>query len=286
MVRKPIVAGQFYKEDPDELAEEIRQCFEKGPGSQKDKKRFKMTKAIISPHAGYFFSGVSAAWCFKELAESEMPDIYIMIGLSHSGFRSSVSLEDWETPLGIVKTDKKFGELLLQNSKLRHDEKAHAGEHSIEVELPFLQYINKRMVDKVRILPIIVSPDISCAEIAGSIKKAIDLSDKKVTIITSSDFTHYGINYGYMPFTAHVKENLYALDKKAIEFITKMDASGFQKYIEKTGATICGQFPIAVTIELCKLMGAKTARLLNYYTSGDIISDYSSAVGYASIVIP
>jgi AmmeMemoRadiSam system protein B len=284
MVRKPTVAGQFYKEDPAELNEEIKQCFKKGPGALKEKKRGKEIKAIISPHAGYFFSGKGAAWCFKELAESKIPDIYIMIGLSHRGHRSCISMEDWETPLGIVKTDKDFGQLLLKNSKLRQDEKAHAEEHSIEVELPFLQYINKGMMDKIKILPIVVSPDFSYIEIARNIKNAIDLSKKKVIIITSSDFTHYGINYGYMPFTADAKENLYALDKKAIDFITSLNPAGFLTYIKKTGATICGQLPIAVTLELCILMGAKKSRLLNYYTSGDIISDYSSAVGYASIV--
>jgi len=286
MVRKAIVAGQFYESDFNELQEQIKQSFlhEKGPGALPIKKREKNILGIIGPHAGYFFSGAGAAWSFKEIAESKFPDTYIMIGLSHSSFRSCVSLQDWETPFGVVKVDKAFGERLVRNSRLKEDEFAHSQEHSIEVQLPFLQYVNKDYLDKLRIAPIIASPDLKYTNLAESIKKIIQDLKRKVCIIASSDFTHYGINYGYMPFTEDIKKNLYNLDNKAIEFIKKLDAYHFLEYTERTGATICGKYPIAVTIDLCKMLGAKKARLLQYYTSGDIINDYSSAVGYASIV--
>lgn len=286
MVRKPIVAGQFYEADFNELESQIKESFlhEKGPGELPVTKRDKHILGIISPHAGYFFSGAGAAWSFKEVAESKFPDVYIMIGLSHSGFRSCVSLEDWETPFGIIKVDKIFGAQLVKNSGLPENESAHRHEHSIEVQLPFLQFVNKDYLTKLRIVPIIASPDKDYKEIAQDIKKTIDDLNNKVCVITSSDFTHYGINYGYMPFTSNVKENMYDLDKKAIDWIKKLDAHHFLDYTEETGATICGKYPIAVALELCKLLKAKNARLLQYYTSGDIIRDYSSAVGYASIV--
>jgi hypothetical protein len=166
---------------------------------------------------------------------------------------------------------------------LKENEEAHRSEHSIEVQLPFLQFVSPN--NDIKILPIIISNDLSYDIIAKQVVKTIWESKKKVVLIASSDFTHYGINYGYFPFRNDVKGNMYELDKKAIRFIEKLDAYRFLDYINESGATICGNRPIATLIEICKLLGAKKANLLKYYTSGDVINDYSSAVGYASIVI-
>ena len=287
MVRQPIVAGQFYESDKKKLENQINDCFlhEFGPKKLPDGTRNKRIIGAISPHAGYFFSGAGAAFSFKEIGESKFPETYIMLGLSHQGYRSCVSLEDWETPLGIIKVDKEFGEKIIKNSSLKVNEAAHRQEHSIEVQLPFLQFVTKQQENKVRISPIMVSPDVSYSDIALGIKKTIDELKRTVCIIASSDFTHYGINYGYVPFSKNIKENMYALDKKAIDFIIKMDASGFLDYTEETGATICGAYAIAVLIEICKSVGKKKTKLLKYYTSGDVVDDYSSAVGYASIIV-
>ncbi len=287
MARKPSVAGIFYSSDFDELSNQINDCFHSrlGPGALPIKKRTKEILAIISPHAGYQFSGPCAAWAYKEIAESKLADIYILIGLSHSGFPSCVSLEDWETPFGMVKVDKEFNQLLMKNSGLVQNEEAHAQEHSIEVQLPFLQFVNKDYLRQMRIAPIIVSEDRNYKKIAESIAKTIIETKKRAIIIASSDFTHYGINYGFFPFHSDIKENMYNLDKGAIEKIKSLDADGFLDYITETGATICGRVPIATTIAVSKILGANKSRLLNYYTSGDIINDYSSAVGYAAISI-
>ncbi len=287
MIREPVVAGMFYESDSDELKKQINDCFksEFGPGELLVKRREKEILGIISPHAGYVYSGACAAWCYKEVAESKLPDLFIVIGLSHSGFKSCVSLQDWKTPLGVVKNDKEFTKKISENSKLEVNESAHSQEHSLEVQLPFLQFVNKDHLNKIRFTPIIASPDLHYREIAEGIKKTVNATKKKVCVICSSDFTHYGINYGYMPFSRDVKENMYKLDKDAIKFIEKLDSSGFLQYVNKTGATICGQYPIAVMLELCKLLGASEASLLKYYTSGDIINDYSSAVGYGAVVV-
>jgi len=287
MVRKPVVAYQFYEGDFGALNKQINSCFESkfGPGALPINKREKQIFGIIAPHAGYQFSGPCAAWAYKEIAEAGFPDLFIMLGLSHSGFPSCISLEDWETPFGIVKTDKEFGKRLMENSNLKADENAHAEEHSIEVQLPFLQFAERAYLNQIRILPIIASPGMPYDEIAASIAKTIKHSNKRVCIIASSDFTHFGLNYGYFPFSKDIKENMHKLDSGAIEEIKKLDAYRFLKYTEETGATICGKMPIAVAIETSKLLGAKKARLLHYYTSGDVINDYSSAVGYASMVI-
>lgn len=285
MTRKPIVAGMFYEAEKESLKEQIKECFlsEFGPGKLPEGKKEKTVLGVIAPHAGYVYSGACAAYSYKEIAESKLPEIFIILGLSHSGYGSCISLEDWETPLGIVKNDKEFGKALMKNTGLKQDEAAHNQEHSIEVQLPFLQFINEG--SEIMITPIIASPDMPYDELAKNIIKTIKEENKKACLIASSDFTHYGVNYGYFPFQDKVKDNLYALDDKAIKHIKNLDAYRFLEHTEQTGATICGKFPVAVMVDVCKLLGGKNAKLLKYYTSGDVIKDYSSAVGYASIVV-
>jgi len=285
MVRNPFVAGQFYEASFDGLDKQISECFSSkfGPGSLPDKKRSRNVFGIIAPHAGYMFSGPCQAWAYKEIAESRFPDLFIMLGLSHSGFGSCVSLEDWETPFGVLNADKEFIKVLMINSGLKQNENAHSHEHSIEVQLPFLQFVNKEHLPQIRIAPIIVSENYD--RIAEAIAKTIEETGKDVQIIASSDFTHYGFNYGYFPFSSNVRENMRKLDSNAIEQIKKLSAYGFLSYIEETGATICGKMPIAALLEISSLMGFKKAKLLHYYTSGDIVNDYGSAVGYAAVSI-
>ena len=284
-MREPIVEGQFYESDPDLLTKQIESCFKSGfgPGNLPSKERKNRIIGLICPHAGYMFSGPCQAFSYKEIAESKIPDLYILLGLSHNGFGSCISTEDWKTPFGIIKTDKKFGELLSKTSKLPIDEIPHQNEHSIEVQLPFLQYINKNEVFK--ILPIIISPDINIKDFAKQLEGTVLKTKKTVVIIASSDFTHYGYNYGFTPFSSNIKENMYKLDNQAIEQIKKLDSDGFLGYLEKTEATICGKYPIAALIEIVKLLGAKQTKLLKYYTSADVIGDYSNSVGYASVLI-
>ena len=280
MIREPCVAGQFYSDDPEELRQQIEDSFKSkfGPGFPEKKKGKSKIKAIISPHAGYFFSGACAAHGFKEIAEGNMPDTFIIIGLSHNYPKTAVSKNDWKTPSGTVKNDKELTEMIAKNCSIPVDERLHSFEHSLEVQVPFLQFIFKGK--EINISPIIVSEDTDFKEIGKGIKKAIKESKKDIIIITSSDFTHFGSSYGYHPFNKDVKENLYKLDKGAIDLILKKDSKGFLQYIEKTGATICGRIPIATLLEAVE---CKKIRLLKYYTSGDVIGDYSSAVGYASI---
>lgn len=285
-MRRPIAAGQFYENGFEELGKQINSCFEGkfGPGALPVKRADKKIFGVIAPHAGYMYSGPCQAWAYKEIAESRLPDLFLIIGLSHMGSGSCISQEDWETPFGIVKVDRDFGRDLIDKG-IKVDERVHKNEHSIEVQLPFLQFVNRDRLNDVRFLPIIASDDTDYRELAEKIVKTIDETGKEAVLIASSDFTHFGASYGYMPFHTDIKKNLYELDKKAIGFIEKMKPTEFLNYINETGATICGKLPIAVVAEACKLMGAKKARLLNYYTSGDIVGDYSASVGYASIVI-
>jgi AmmeMemoRadiSam system protein B len=283
-IRKPIVAGKFYEFSPTRLDNQIKDCFlhEKGPGDLPLKTRKKEIKAIIVPHAGYPFSGPCAAWAYKEIAESKLPDTYILLGLDHSGYgKSALTLDSWETPLGMMRIDNELGSHLLKKTELINDPGAHSMEHSIEVQLPFLQFANKSDLDKTRILPITISQDLDLKKLALDIQESIMDLNRKVIFIVSSDFTHYGKNYRYVPFSSDVPKRLYELDAGAIKFIKELDADGFASYVDQTMATICGRQPIYL---LAKLLKKTKGELLQYYTSGDLSGgNYKNAVGYASI---
>jgi len=262
-MREPVVSGSFYEDNFDNLSKQIENCFEKGPGTLPIKRKDVEIKGVISPHAGYFFSGKCMAWVYKEIGESKFPSVYVIIGTNHYNNETLVNLDDWKTPFGIIRN---YGDDLgLEKSKMD-------GEHSIEVQLPFLQFVSKDRLKEVKILPIVTSS--YNKDVVEKIRKI-----KNKVVIASSDFTHYGDNYNYKPFIYNKKENLYLEDKKAIDFILKLDVKGFLDYSKNK--TICGKGAIAMVMDLCK--DSKT-RLVDYYTSGDVVNNYDNAVGYGGVV--
>jgi AmmeMemoRadiSam system protein B len=285
MTRKAAFSGQFYEHNEQELDKQITECFEgkNGPGSLPLSKRSGKIKAIIAPHAGYSYSGPCAAWAYKEVAEAEFADVYIILGPNHSSTGNAISMEGYETPFGVARVDQEFVKALLEkNDEIKLDEEAHAQEHSIEVQIPFLQFATKDNMHGLKIVPILVH-DLDYVKLGLDLKETILDSGKKVVIIASSDFTHYGHNYHYIPFSTDVKKNIYARDQKAIDFIEKLDADRFIGYMDETQGTICGAFPIAV---LLKTLKDAKVELLQFYTSADLEEDsnYKNSVSYAAIV--
>lgn len=278
VIRKPIVAGKFYSSRKEELIEQIEESFKSkfGPGKlPKIGKGDPITAAVV-PHAGYFFSGACAAHSYLEIAKSDKPDIFILIGPNHSSMnRTSLSTDDWETPLGVAKNDKEFARTL----EIPINPDAHRFEHSLEVQLPFLQYIYG---GDFKFVPISVT---DAEGIAEKIHRAIGSTGKNAVLVISSDMTHHGISYGYAPFVKDPEKGMKKLDMGAIDLIKNLDADGFERFLEKTRATICGAGPLKIMMEYAKLANASTVKLLNYYTSGDISGDYDTAVGYVSLVI-
>ena len=285
MAREPVFAGAFYEKGFNQLDKQINQCFlhEKGPGELPIDKRTTKLKAIIAPHAGYMYSGPCAAWAYKDLAEAEFPDVYIIIGPNHASNGDWLSTDMWKTPFGEIRVDKDLAKALLkQNDQLKINEHAHQQEHSIEVQLPFLQFATKDKMHELKILPIIVDHELDYHKLALDLKEALLETDRKAVFIVSSDFTHFGRDYKYIPFSENVRQKIYDLDKEAIEFIKKMDAEGFVKFNFDKISTICGQVPIAVLLRSIK---ADKINMEQYYTSADITDgDYKSSVSYASIM--
>jgi AmmeMemoRadiSam system protein B len=285
MVRSPEVSGSFYEEDFNKLNKQIEDCFysKNGPGDLPVKRGTKKIKAVIAPHAGYAYSGPCAAWAYKEIAEAKLPDLFIIVGPNHHGNTSCVSLEDWKTPFGLVKVDRNFADILMKASGIKVDENYHSMEHSIEVQLPFLQFATKDIMTEVRILPILFTNDVDCKKFAKDLKKTIKETKKEVVFIISSDFTHYGSNYRYVPFSTEIEKRLKELDKGAIDLIKRLDAAGFAEYLNKTGITICGFMPILLLLELFDKEDIAVSLLL-YYTSGSLTGDFRNSVSYVSML--
>jgi AmmeMemoRadiSam system protein B len=284
-MREPAVAGQFYESDFDSLNKQIEACFnsERGPGALPIKRTDKEIKAVIVPHAGYQFSGACAAWAYKEIAESQFPKAFVLLGPNHFGFGSGLSIEDWKTPFGVVKTDKDMVRGLKDNTQLKIAEQHHITEHSLEVQVPFLQFSNKDNIQFIKLVPMVFGRDIDF-EVIG--KELFDFfKNKDVVFIISTDFTHYGSHYGYLPFTSDVPDRLNKLDKGATDLIMEFNTRGFKDYVNKTGITICGYMAILVFLAMMEHNENKPKpHLLMHYTSGDVVGDYRNSVSYASIV--
>ncbi len=287
MVRKSCVAGQFYEGSFEGLNKQIEACFysKKGPGDLPIKRRNKNIIAVISPHAGYFFSGPCAAWSYMEIAESEFPDAFVILAPNHSDINSGLSLEDWETPLGTIRTHKEIIKGISENTSLKIREDIHLYEHSIEVQLPFLQYANRDKLKELRIIPIGIGNDLDFNILGKELYDYFKKINKKILFILSSDFTHYGRNYHYIPFSTDIPERITSLDKGAIDIIAKLDTQGFKEYINSTRITICGYMPLLVFLAMLENYEKKPkANLLMHYTSGDILGDYKNSVSYVSMV--
>jgi len=287
-MRKSKFNGMFYEKATSLLDAQITECFtgERGPGALPSSITNKKVTAIIAPHAGYSYSGQAAAWSYKAIAEQGMSDLYIIIAPNHSSKYSGITTETFEMPYGLIRVDQHFARELVQKGNIEVNDAIHEDEHSIEVQLPFLQFIFKKQVEKIKILPILIGADYSreqLKQLALDIKEvAMDMS-KNITLIISSDFTHFGRNYNYIPFGDHVKENIYKLDEAAINLIKEFKADDFLDFVEKEMMTICGASSIYLLLSYLK---TGKANLEQYYTSADLTpeTNYKNSVSYASIV--
>ncbi len=263
-MRAPAVSGQFYPRSKKDLLRELSRCFNGIPRTMRD------VLGAVVPHAGYIYSGRTAAHVYTSLPDA---DTFVMLGPNHTGYGSpvSVSSETWVTPLGEAGADLEFIRALPKRI-IYQDETAHKYEHSLEVQLPFLQYRFKDF----KIVPICMGmqDEETAIEVGQEIAEAVNKVDKKVVIIASSDFTHYRPD-------KVAREN----DKYYIESILNMDIPGFYQRLQRRDASVCGYGPIAAMLAAAKSLGAKKATLLNYSTSGDATGDVSAVVGYAGIIV-
>jgi AmmeMemoRadiSam system protein B len=276
-IRLPSQAGAFYAGTAESLKRQIEGCFlhTLGPGNipKVAKAGPRRIVGLVCPHAGYMYSGPVAAHAYYSLALDGKPDIVVLLGPNHTGYGSGLAVMNegfWRTPLGDVEVDKGIADRIVKESRLIDvDDSAHRYEHSIEVQLPFLQYL---FGSGFKIVPIcFLMQDLhSAREVGQAAAKA--LTEKNAIIVASSDMTHYE------PQRSAEKK-----DKLALQAVEAMDEAKFYSVIEDHSITACGYGPIIALITAAKFLGAKEAKLLCYKTSGDVIGDYSSVVGYAAV---
>jgi AmmeMemoRadiSam system protein B len=272
------LAGTWYPGTAKELRAQVEDLLAAAP-----EPAVRSVAAAIVPHAGYRYSGAVAAAAYRCLIE-DRPRRAVLLAPSHRhGYRGIVTLDAdaFETPLGIVPIEP------LQSAPaaglVRVDGRPFHGEHSLEIQLPFLQC----SVPDVAVVPLLcgsLSPD----DHVGAAELLDDLSGADTVVLVSSDFTHFGARFGYEPFrprgAAEARQLLRELDMGAIEAALEGDPAAFRDYIERTGATVCGRVPIEafLTWALPRLRG----RLLAYATSLDVTGDYDHCVSYAALAFP
>jgi AmmeMemoRadiSam system protein B len=266
MTREPAVAGQFYPGTAASLKKTVGELVEK------DAKRLAAV-AVVSPHAGFVYSGAVAGAVFSRII---LPDTYIIMGPNHTGSGRPYSVikdGSWKTPLGEVGIDAQLAAGCLRHSKfLQDDVRAHAFEHSVEVQLPFIQFFKENF----KFVPVVLSHadfDIY-TDIANAIAETIKESGKQALLVASSDMTHY-----------EPQKTAAAKDREAINAVLALDEKRLLKKIDDLDISMCGYAPTVVAIMAAKMLGAKTAQLVKYQTSGEVSGDYSSVVGYAGIII-
>jgi AmmeMemoRadiSam system protein B/AmmeMemoRadiSam system protein A len=267
------LAYRWYPSDANVLSQQINGLFQKAKVKQIDN-----VIALILPHAGYQYSGQTAAMAVNVI-NREYKRV-IIIGPSHyvpmEEVLSVPRATHYQTPLGLVPTDVEFINKLLQHPIFQNVQRANEYEHSVQMEIPLLQYKLKSF----KIVPIVAG---SCS--LETINKAADilknLVDSDTLVVISSDFVHYGPNFDYVPFKENVPGQIKKLDADAYKLISALDYKGFLEYRRKTGATICGYVPIAILLAM--LPSSAQTTLVNRTTSGELMGDYTNSVSYLSI---
>jgi MEMO1 family protein len=266
MTRRPTVAGRFYEGSSKSLKKQLEEYIV-------EKKEKTKAIGIVSPHAGYVYSGGVAGELFSSIEHSPT---YIILCPNHSGAGDIAAIminEDWDTPLGTAKVNTYFAKKIEEGCDIvTEDSTAHKYEHSLEVQIPFLQYF-ERDFDFVPIC--LKSLDYrTCVTFGEQLASVIKLSQMDITIIASSDMNHFDkANVG--------KEK----DFKAIDQILNMNPRGLYETVIKYGISMCGFIPVTVMMIAAMNLGAKQAELVKYAHSGEAFGDNSSVVGYAGIIV-
>lgn len=258
------------------MREQIEWCFqsELGPGAIPEvaSQPLRGPVGLVSPHAGYPYSGPVAAHGFSWLARQGWPEAVVIIGTNHTGLGGPISIATtgaWETPLGTLEIDSTLAELIIERCPpVEPREEAFAEEHSVEVQLPFLQYL----FGEVRFIPLVIlNQQMEIAQELGRTLAEL-IKDKPIALIASSDFTHYE------PQAMAERK-----DRTAIERILKLDLVGFYEVIRRDRISICGYGAIAALLEAARILELGDGQLLQYATSGDSTGERGAVVGYASI---
>lgn len=266
MKRRAAVAGQFYYGTSSRLLRQVEEYTAAGNAREE-------AIGIVVPHAGLVYSGPVAGAVYSSI---KPPKTFVMLGPNHTGLGAAAALMDegeWEIPTGTVSIDSGLaGRIARDNAVISRDVQAHSFEHSLEVQLPFIAHLSP----EIRIVPIaLLSLTVDeCLQLGEKIADAVKTVDYPVVILASSDMSHY-----------QPDKVARAKDRLAIDRILDIDPEGLYETVRREGISMCGYLPVTVMLQAAKLLGAGSARLVKYATSGDVSGDYDSVVGYAGIVV-
>lgn len=286
-VRPAVKAGTWYAADPGALRKEIEGYFAKAPKAALPGPPV----GVIAPHAGYVFSGKCAGAVYAKLRGRDIRRVIVLAPTHHVRLRggSIAGVDFYETPLGRIPLDRKACDAILKSPLVRSIAAAHRNEHSVELQLPFLQVALK----KFKLVPIVLGQlrDGDYAKLASVLREHMDAH---TLVVASSDFTHYGRRFNHEPFAKQaghaatkaernkvLRNGIAALDKGAMDRILRLDGRDFRKYVARWRATICGRVPIGVMLEM--LTPDCQGTQLDYYLSGDREKDYGHSVSYAAM---
>jgi hypothetical protein len=270
------LAGTWYPAEPERLRDTVDRLLAEAAVAPDERIR-----AIIAPHAGYAYSGRAAGVGYAHVPAGRFRRALLLAPSHYHSFSGGAIFpgRGFETPLGSVEIDLDGVEQLSSSASFSMDPAPYRREHSLEIQLPFLQRVDPQL----RIVPVLVSGRGEALSALAPGLRALD--DDETLVVVSSDFTHYGASFDYLPFPStgprEVAEQLHELDFGAIECICALDADGFESYLEATGATVCGQAPI---VAFLRARGGLRGTVASYYTSLDVTGDYEHSVSYAAIV--
>jgi len=268
-IREPVVAGAFYPGSPAALSAELKRLF--GTPVHVSERSLTSPVGLIAPHAGYAYSGPTAASGYRQLATLGQPKWAIVLGANHTGLGRPVSLARvgiWRTPLGDAPIATELADRLVATGLEVADE-AFLREHSIEVQLPFLQFLFGAEIPLVPIC-VMLPPLSELIAFGEAISQVI--SDEPGVVVVSSDFTHY-----------QPEEVARRIDHEAIERILALNVEGFYRSLVEERLSICGGGAITILMTIARKLGWNDTQLLSYATSGDVTGDRRSVVGYAAI---
>jgi len=273
----PAVAGSWYPRDPDELAALVDRLLEAGGQAP----RCLSPTSLIVPHAGFAYSGAVAASAFARLAGRSF-DRIVLLGPSHYfAFRGAMipdAATAYRTPLGPMEIDRDAVAALREVGAFRADDRVFDREHALEAELPFLQ---RALAGTAAVVPILMGGGAQPEDAQCVADALAPLLNASTLFVVSSDFTHFGPRFDYVPFTEDVPARIRKLDFSAIHAIEAGDAAAFARHVDATGATICGRRAIEVLLRLPRAKDKGT--LLAYDTSGRMTGTWDHSVSYAAI---
>jgi hypothetical protein len=268
-IRPPAVAGAFYEGSPERLARQVDACFAAHPPAQ-EKQRF---IGAVVPHAGLMYSGAVAAAFY---GRAELPKRFIILCPNHTGLGHFAAINRegaWRTPLGDVPVDTPLADALMTRSPmLAPDTRAHAREHSLEVQLPFLQ----RLLGDFTFVPICLGAHRYelAEEVGEAVAHVVRNTPERVGILASSDLNHY-----------ENQEETLRKDQLALDQVLALDPQQLWRTVDEAGISMCGFIPTTTMLIAANHLGATKATLLQHATSGDVNGDYARVVGYGAVLI-